>query len=637
MRLNRFAGIAIVAAIYPVSSGGAAAAPASWVFRGPYGGITTTVVVDPHNSKILYLGTWYRGVFKSTNGGSTWTWISASLSWDAFQVHSLAIDPQNPQTVYAGSSKGRISKTIDGGETWAVVHLGNENARVPALCVDAADPKVVFAGVAENARGEVLKSTDSGSSWKSCGSVGAVHDLRMHPTDRRILFAATSKGLYKSADSGGSWTAIGTFEYASSVSLDPLNPNTIYATGDYAQKSTDGGATWSQLGFQPNNWGCRLVMDPVAPGTVYVANKFDGLSGSTDGGATWAADPAFRGRVVWDVAVDPASHKVAYAATYGDGVFKSAGGKWRSTNKGLSAMEVRALVFDPARPNRVCAATNAGVYRSTDHGNTWSTGTWMPAGSSGSDVYQKRRINTLAVDLQGTIYAGSDAGVFKSADGGLKWTEISNGLLNKTARALAVDRASSSVLYAGTLLGVYKTTDGGAAWRQCASGVLGQTSVTSVAVDPTDSNVVYAGTWNKGVFRSANAGGAWTPSRAGMGSSWSVSSFAINPTNPKMVYASTIGAHIFQSSDGGKKWKRNCSGLDCPYVYAVTLDPADPAVVYVSGGSGVYRSSHGALWEKISPADFDFYLPIADVVIDPSDTRRVLAGTYGGVWSGLMQ
>ncbi len=82
---------------------------------------------------------------------------------------------------------------------------------------------------------------------------------------------------------------------------------------------------------------------------------------------------------------------------------------------------------------------------------------------------------------------------------------------------------------------------------------------------------------------------------------------------------------------------RNCPGLDCPYVYAVTLDPDDPGVVYASGGSGVYKSSHGALWEKISPAEFDSYLPIAAVVIDPSDTQRALAGTYGGVWSGLVQ
>ncbi len=628
--------VAGIVAMLAVAAGAGESA-VSWTFRGPYGGITTTIAVDPQDSNVLYLGTWYRGVFKSTNGGKTWIWSSAALSWDAYQVQALAIDPQDPQTVYAGSSKGRISKTTDGGATWASVYQGDENVYMSALCIDGTDPKVVYAGVSENANGSMLKSTDGGRVWKTRASFGAVRQIAMDLSDHRTLYAASSTGLYRTTDAGARWGAVGSFEYVGSVALSPTNRDTMYATSDYAYKSTDGGTTWTKLGFQPNNWGCRLVVDRVAPNTIYVANKFDGLSKSTDGGATWAADAAFRGRAVWDVAIDAAAHKVVYAATYGDGVFKSTGGKWQAMNSGLSAMVVKSLAFDQARPNRVYAATNAGVYRSTDRGNAWTGSTWMPIGSDGLDVYRKRLINTLAIDPQGKIYAGSDGGVFKSTDGGLKWTDTSNGLLDKSARAIAIDASSSDVLYAGALTGIFKTTNGGALWLPCGSGILSQASITSVSIDPTDSSIVYVGTWNKGVFKSTNAGVAWTPSRAGMGSSWPVSSFAIDPINPKTVYASTIGAHVFQSADGGKKWVRNCPGLDCPFVYAVTLDPADPGVVYASGGSGAYKSSHSALWEKISPADFDFYLPIADLVIDPSDTQRVLAGTYGGVWLGVMR
>ncbi len=178
-----------------------------------HAGATTAVVIDPSNTSVVYAGVrsgW--GVYKSTNGGSTWT--NPLRSHD---VQALAINPANPQILFAGTKDysnqgGGVLRSVDGGQTWTLVW---PNAQINAVAVDPVNPQVVYAGASA---GGVFKSTDGGFIWTLSGALpnSPVSVVIVDPTATSRVYAATAgSGVYLSTNSGATWTSI----YA--ASLDP--------------------------------------------------------------------------------------------------------------------------------------------------------------------------------------------------------------------------------------------------------------------------------------------------------------------------------------------------------------------------------------------------------------------------------
>ena len=136
-------------------------------------------------------------------------------------------------------------------------------------------------------------------------------------------------------------------------------------------------------------------------------------------------------------------------------------------------------------------------------------------------------------------------GVFTSSDGGATWARRSTGLRSAFSSryldvpALAIDHTNPATLYAATLLGVYKTIDTGLTWQTSTAGMT-TLDTTSLAIDPIDSSVVYAGTNGEGVFKSTDAGATWTATNAGL-SNLKISVLTIDPTNPRVLYAGASG------------------------------------------------------------------------------------------------
>ena len=204
----------------------------------------------------------------------------------------------------------------------------------------------------------------------------------------------------------------------------------------------------------------------------------------------------------------------------------AAAGIDRWTPVGPDTGVVRELAAAPSRPSTVYAGLNTGgIYRSQDGGATWAFA------GNGLDI--RSQINALAVDahLPNRLWAATDTAIVRSTDGGAHWVTVRDG----GARVLAADPKLSGTVYAPLGSGaLQRSTDAGATWQTLPGPVTG---VAALAIDPVQTQNLYAGT-RTGVLLSKNRGASWQPSRRGLPASTFVLSLAIDPRVPRTVYLS---------------------------------------------------------------------------------------------------
>jgi hypothetical protein len=245
----------------------------------------------------------------------------------------------------------------------------------------------------------------------------------------------------------------------------------------------------------------------------------------------------------------------------------------------------------------------------TDGPNMWTTTTTSVG-----------RVLALRVDpvTQTTIYCGSlDSGVMKSTNSGLNWFAVNNGINSKRIQSLAVSPSSPLTVYAGTdslggsTSGVYKTTDGGTTWTFSNTGIA-QKSIQYIVVNPTNPNIVFIGVFNAlansthGIYKSTDGGVTWVPSTTGLGTNKNILSMAINPLNGNVVYAGTsldpatsMGpTFVYRTNDGGTTWFLASTGLpntatDNNPVRELSISRSDTATVLAAL---FFNSTTGGAW-----------------------------------------
>ncbi len=309
----------------------------------------TALAIDPVTPTNLYAGTYGGGVFKSTDGGTSWspTGLTNAI------VSALAINPQSPSTIYVGTDSGGVFKTMDGGANWSPSLIS-----IPAstLVIDPLTPDTLYAG---DYGGDVYKSTDGGASWNAirrgslawpCNYCGGVLALAIDPlipttvfggTDETLVYDEYGELLYTLPSvvfncTGGTSYFYTPYEYVQSLAVerraDPQTPATLYAgTSLRVFKSTDGGASWNVTGL--TGVGVfALAMDPLTPTTVYAGTGGGGVFKSTDGGASWNAT-GLTSVGVLALAIDSLTPTTLYAGTDPSGVYKSTNGgaNWSPT------------------------------------------------------------------------------------------------------------------------------------------------------------------------------------------------------------------------------------------------------------------------------------------------------------------
>ena len=269
----------------------------------------TAIAVDPRDSELLFAGSDQGGLYASSDGGATWSaiWPQGTEASVTNHVSGIEIDPGNPDVVYVAVDNyvrsrkpGGIFRSADGGRTWHAANEGLPGPEVSFLEVNPHLPGVVYAGVSK----QIFRSLDHGGTWHRVLDAG-VGVLYTDPRDSRVLYAAGS-GMLKSTDGGESWTSIGygiPFDEVGVLSLavDPHDSGVLIAgASDLSMgpdsapgriyRSADGGASWRMIS-EVGGWLTAVLVDPDHPGILLAGSSGRGwLIGtflSVDGGFSW--------------------------------------------------------------------------------------------------------------------------------------------------------------------------------------------------------------------------------------------------------------------------------------------------------------------------------------------------------------
>jgi len=481
---------------------------ASWSPLGTGGFFVTALAADPANPGTLYAGS-HSGVFRSADGGSTWTAASGGLPAGADVTALLA---PAPGTLYAALTQGRkVFRSTDGGGHWQRVSRGITSA---ALTTFAAGPNPAVLYVAANAgasgSGSLFRTADGGAHWQRAdsGLPADIQALAVNPRSLALFAGSRIAGVFRSGDGATTWKAAShglRAVPADAVVADPKRPAILFAgTPDFGLiKTVDGGASWQGTGV---SLGARepLAIDPRRPATIYASSRDTRLLRSRDGGRSWQ-----RIRTspfgVQDLAVDPGDPSILYAS----GFFR--------------------------------------IDRSTDGGDTWTQDYGSPCVLPGEfAVTPASRVFNAAFSTCGPNELG--LGIHeRGPDGG--WPEVNDGLpLRPSPDGLGADPRQPSTLYAGIqgfvpnpssgydyVHRTYRTTDG-ESWTQVTG--LGENSATAFAFPPAEPGVIYAAV-GFGLLVSADGGETWHAGDDGLPQA-TVSALAVG-ADASTVYAATPG------------------------------------------------------------------------------------------------
>jgi photosystem II stability/assembly factor-like uncharacterized protein len=632
----------------------------------------TALVIDQSTGSTLYALTSANSVFnlfKSIDGGANW---KALPTISGAQV--LAVDPASP-TIYAGTAHGVMTST-DGGTSWTSAGLSDTS--ISNLVFDPLTPSTLYAG----GNGHLHKSTDRGDSWTDLNlppppcCAGFIAALVLDPLTPSTLYVALGFGaggsFLKSLDGGANWNVIyanaGPFyNTPSNLVIDSSNPSTLYHINPM-RKSTDGGITWSPIGF--TDFVSALAVDPRNSNTLYLSTG-RALFKSLDGGQSWnALDTVIP--TTGSFVFSPESSTI-YATTSG-GVFQSADGalNWAELNTGLRLLDIEVLVGDPVDPATIYVGGNDGLFKSVDNGGSWRQLATFQVTSSTPPFagVSPGGVRSLLIDFMnpavlyvslarsvGSFWTATDVYLAKSTDGGATWNYFTYLTINGNLfvpgyfrELLAMDPTDPSTLYLQNGedydgYGLEKTNDGGANWDD--TGLSGLNGLNALVIDPTTPATLYAATNSTspegsecalmncsvigGVQQSTDGGATWN--FVGLANQ-DVSLLAIDPLQPNVLYAVVTSnpRGLFKSTDSGASWSPINNGLGDLIVNAFIVDPDHTNVLYLAtSGYGVFKSSDGgATWVPFN--DGLTFLDVRSLAIGRGASPAVYAGTPGGVF-----
>jgi photosystem II stability/assembly factor-like uncharacterized protein len=501
----------------------------------------TCLAIAPGEPNVIYAaaGIDQSKIFKSADYGENWLGVDESLGLGHF--YSIAVHPQNSDVIYVARENTYIEQNTQ--SEWKKEDMGLISTGIWCVVMGAiphthenVDSRDIYVSTSAG----VFKSSDYCNSFSMISSGLPPNITIIAVAQPDVLYAySPCNGLYRSEDAGNEWHLL-TGKLSTLKCLEIASPDTIYAgtQGSGIYKSVDGGRTWETINsgltnFDVLSFACTLTDD------VYVGSKHGGLCKSTDGGNHWRSlrldgllvesiivgqpgvvyanidNGLYRsinggngwqqittgpdGVITFDLAIHPSNPSTIYAATWGDGAYKSNHGEeWREIDEGLVDKRVSYIQIASSNDEVLYAQTYHGILHSSeDAGETWKRIDSPIAGSETS-------LLAISPRQPGTIYVKAGNRMFRSVNFGRSFSRVKTPQ-NSIPLALATDKSRDATLYLGARdpvggeCRIYKTLDSGKTWFPIGSGFLNMI-VNTLSIHPVNANIIYTGT-SGGLFR----------------------------------------------------------------------------------------------------------------------------------------
>jgi len=557
-------------------------------FRGGRALAVTGVAGDPET---YYFGAVAGGVWKTVNGGLTWTPLTDKTG--IMSIGAIAVAPSDPNVVYVGTGesciRGNISygdgmyKSMDGGKTWSHIDL-EDSQHIARIAVHPQNPDIVFVAALGHAYGPnetrgVFRSSDGGKTWQKVlfkdNKTGAI-DLVFDPNNPHILFAALweaqrtpwgmtsggpGSGLYRSGDDGATWKRLDGHGLPSGVlgrigvSVSGADGNRVYAIIEAEKggiyRSDDAGESWKLINpdhrFTQRAWYFHHIFaDPKNADTVYVLNT--GVSRSIDGGKSFDF----------------------IRAPHGD-------------NHGLW--------IDPTHPQWMIVSNDGGASVSHDGGKSWTTQNNQPT----AQFYHVATDNAVPYKVYGAQQDNSTVAIASRSDGFAidrpDWYDVGGG----ESGYVVPDPRDPMVVYAGSYDGLITRFDKKNAQEQDISAwplnPMGSGAselkhrfqwTAPILISPNDASVLYHG--GEAVFKTTDGGMSWTPISGDL----------------------TRNDKTKQQSSGGPLTQDNTSVEYYDTVFALSESPVEKGVLWAGTDDGLVQVTRdgGQHWANVTSKDF---------------------------------
>lgn len=552
------------------------------------GAVVNALAQDPENPSRLFAAT-NAGAFLSADRGATWKILQVGGA-AGVPILSLAIDPWKPSVVFAGSRGRGMFRSADGGATWSPIVSASDAtfsfADVYDIEIDLQKPDVLYAAVSGFG---VARSSDAGITWarltpESSPTASAITHLLVRRTaGNEILYGTDAGAIFRSADRGGTWTQVRRGLEADrilSLEAEPRASETVFAgTMSGVFHSTNFGVTWDPVGedlpLVPLSVALpRAALDP----TVFFFGEGLGVVASPDSLKSWTpAQRGLGGSTVTQILGDRSGERIFASA--GSTVLRhdQASGSWTPAGSGLTGGRIEAFAFDPDSAAGMYAATPAGVYRSSDAGASWRA------------VPRRLSVAPVFLDSHPTIgtrvFASGEQGFFVSTDRGNSWGQV-KPLGNKFAvRSLTFAPTNAGIIFGAGTTGVIATTDGGINWTPTRFGLAGDETI-AVTFGTPDGQTCYAWTTRGEAFRSTNRGLEWTAIKTPWPGGGRMM-LAFDRFKPSDAIAVINGKELYHTADGGAAWTA-LKGVEIPFeITALHWNSATAMLLAGARGEGV--------------------------------------------------
>ena len=616
------------------------------IFDGQPVGSIGAIAVAPSDPRTIYVGTGESdirsnlasgiGVYKSTDGGSTWTHIGLE---DTRQISRIVVDPRDSNVVYVGSlghaygpnEERGVYKSVDGGAHWNKVLDAGSEIGISDLAICAGNPQMLFAGTWHTHRppwstyapidgpgGGLFRSVDAGTSWTQLkgnglpdGDWGRI-GVDVAPDGKRVyaLIAAKKAGLYRSDDGGDSWTLENADArltsrawYFNGITVDPNNADVFYVPNVALYQSEDGGKTISIVRGAPGGDDYHQIwVDPKNSASMVLGTD-QGTSVSLDRGRTWSTWYNQPTAQLYHVITDNQFPYVVYGAQQDSG---SAAVLSRTDHSQITprdwfpagGSESGYMVPDPRDPNIIyLSETYGGVSRfNRKTGFSQNVSPWpMPTFGTEINLHKYRDPWTPVLVLSRadsrTLYLGTQY-VMKTVDGGLNWQTISPDLTGAMAGATAAaqGKAEGSVTVANA--------------KERGYGV-----VFTIAPSKLNRNLIWAGSDTGLIHITRDGGKSWKDVTPRGLTAWSkLSMIEASHFDPAVAYAAVDRSrlddqtpYLYRTRDYGATWQVITEGIaGHAFLRAIREDTEKKGLLFAGTETGVYVSfDDGDHWQSL--------------------------------------